>query len=382
MRQVQLMTPRKVIVGTGCSLNWIEDSLSEGYTKVILLSTRPIWDMLDGMLLEAAAKGLKVVKIDYDLSGEPTSDYFEKLRKTASAASADAIVGIGGGSVLDIAKLLAALADRKTPVSKCFGKNMLEPRRIGLYCLPTTSGTGSEVSPNAILLDSADGEKKGVISPYLLPDCTIIDPELTLSLPPKQTAETGMDALCHCVEAYMNKNAHTVVDAYAMKGVQLVYKNLLKAVLDGRNRPAREGMAIASMMGGLCLGPVNTCGVHALSYGLAGKYHLSHGLANALLLPEVMSFNIPGCQARISDLGKVLGVQMTRDTGRNAKAVVEVIRTLSAKCGIPQHLSELGVKAEDIPEMADMAMNVTRLLENNPREITREDAIQIYTNIL
>ena len=381
MNQIEIMTPGKIIVGCGCSSRWIEEALKAEMKKVVVLSVGPIWPMIEKQLSDAADQGMKIKKLDYTLVGEPTTEYFEELRKEAAAARPDAVVGVGGGSVLDIAKLLAALSDKKTPIEKCFGKGMLEGRKIGLFCAPTTAGTGSEVSPNAILLDSADGEKKGIISNFLLPDCTLVDADLTMSLPSKITAETGMDALCHCVEALMNKNAHPIIDTAALKGIELICKNLVKACRDGRNRPAREALATASMLGGLCLGPVNTCGVHALSYGLAGKYHLSHGLANALLLPEVMRFNRPVCLARYSLIARVLGMQVGKDNERNANMAIDYISQLSVQCGIPQHLSEIGIKATDIPEMADMAMNVTRLLQNNPREITREDVINIYENI-
>lgn len=381
MNQVTIMTPKKVVIGSDCFNAWIDEALQSSLKRVVVLSVAPIWPMLEASLQLAADKGLKLKKIDYTLAGEPTTDYFDVLRKEAASFRPDLIVGVGGGSVLDVAKLMAALCDRKTPISKCFGNGNLDKRGIALYCAPTTAGTGSEVSPNAILLDSQDGEKKGIISPYLLPDCTLIDPVFTMSLPAKITAETGMDALCHCVEAYINKNAHPFVDTYALRGIGLVCKNLLKACRDGRNKQAREALAMASMLGGLCLGPVNTCGVHALSYGLAGKYHMSHGLANALLLPEVLRFNKPACLARFGAMAKEIGLPYKYDNQQNADAVIDYIQELSAQCGIPQHLSEIGIKQEDIPEMADMAMNVTRLLCNNPREITREDVIKIYENI-
>lgn len=376
------MAPRKIIAGAGSASRWVDEALAAGCRKVAVLSTDPIWSFLEASLEEASRKGLETFRIDYRLKGEPTSDYFEQLRAQAAALEPDGIVGVGGGSVLDIAKLLAALSGTSTPVSECFGNGLVKERALALICLPTTSGTGSEVSPNAILLDSADGEKKGVISPRLLPDCTITDPCLTLSLPPRLTAETGFDALCHCVEAFINIHAHPIVDTYALRGVEMVCKYLERACKDGSDVQAREGMSIASMMGGLCLGPVNTCGVHALSYGLAGKYHLPHGLANALLLPEVLRFNAEACPERIAALAGAAGIAPSGNPQKDADAVIRAFAALSGRIGIPQHLSEVGVRAEDIPEMATMALNVTRLLSNNPREMTRPDIEGIYTNIL
>ncbi|MCR5276116.1 MAG: iron-containing alcohol dehydrogenase [Bacteroidales bacterium] len=381
MRPIEIVTPRQLVLGSGSIVRWAELAAREGWKRIAVLSVSPVWPLLEEALAEGERQGLDIRKIDYTLPGEPTTDYFEQLRAQAAALQPDAILGVGGGSVLDIAKLLAALTDQAGHVSAFFGKGLVPSRRIGLVCAPTTAGTGSEVSPNAILLDSADGEKKGIISPYLLPDCTLIDPALTLGLPPRITAETGMDALCHCLEAYINKFAHPLVDTAALRGIELVGKYLLRACRNGADMEAREALATASMLGGLCLGPVNTCGIHALSYGLAGKYHLSHGLANALLAAEVMRFNRPACLERYAAIARALDLPVSGDAGHDADLAIDYVAALSASCGIPQHLAEVGIRAEDIPEMAAMAMNVTRLLRNNPREIQLQDVIEIYQNI-
>ena len=381
MNPIEIVTPRHLVLGRGCIAGWAELSVREGWKRIAVLSVAPVWPLLEEPLREGEKQGLEVLKLDYTLAGEPTTDYFEQLRAQAAALRPDAILGVGGGSVLDIAKLLSALTDQEAPVTAFFGKGLVPGRRIGLICAPTTAGTGSEVSPNAILMDSADSEKKGIISPFLLPDCTLIDPALTVGLPPRITAETGMDAFCHCLEAYINKFSHPLVDTAALRGIELIGKFLLRACRDGHDLEAREALATASMLGGLGLGPVNTCGIHALSYGLAGKYHLSHGLANALLAAEVMRFNRPACLERYAAIARVLDLPVTGETGHDADLAIDYVAGLSAACGIPQHLSEVGIRAEDIPEMADMAMNVTRLLRNNPREIRRGDVLEIYQNI-
>src|SRR5262249_48336492 len=159
-----------------------------------------------------------------------------------------------------------------------------------LVCLPTTAGTGSEVSPNAILLDEADQLKKGVVSPYLVPDAAYVDPQLTRSVPPSVTAATGLDALTHCIEAYANKFAHPAVDLYALQGVGIIAQNLLRAVRNGGDMEARTELSLGSFYGGLCLGPVNTAAVHALAYPLGGQFHVAHGVSNAVLLPHVIRF--------------------------------------------------------------------------------------------
>lgn len=379
---IRLIQPQKIYAGAGASSQWIEEALTEGCKQVLVLSCEPLWSMVQPCLDLARAKGLRIHTLDYSYKGEPTTSLFADLLRQAEAFDADAVVGLGGGSVLDVAKLLAALLKGDQNIHEVFGNALLHKRHIALYCIPTTAGTGSEVSPNAILFDESDGEKKGIISPYLIPDASFIDPDMCLSLPSKLTAETGMDALCHCIEAYTNKFAHPAVDLYALQGIGLIVRNLEKACRDGQDKDARLAMSMASMYGGLCLGPVNTCGVHALSYGLAGKYHLSHGLANAVLLPEVLRFNQESDPSRTASMASVMGLPVLENERETAASVIETIAGISAACGIPAHLSQLGVREEDIPQLAGMAMNVTRLLKNNPREITFQDAVNIYQNLL
>ena len=247
--------------------------------------------------------------------------------------------------------------------------------------MPTTSGTGSEVSPNAILLDESDSLKKGVVSPYLMADAAYIDPKLTWSVPAKVTAETGMDALTHCIEAYTNKFAHPMVDMYALMGIKLIAANLERAVKDGKDKEAREAMSLGSMYGGLCLGPVNTAAVHALSYPLGGEFHISHGLSNAILLPSVMKFNYSANPARYADVAIACGVEPQTDTEKTAMRGVEFITELSKKCGIPTTLTELNIPEEAVGRMAKAAMNVQRLLKNNPRTVTETDARAIYESL-
>jgi len=291
------------------------------------------------------------------------------------------VLGIGGGSALDVAKLTAALSRDGPPVREVFGINLLQGRGLFLACLPTTSGTGSEVSPNAILLDEPDQMKKGVVSPHLVPDAAIVDPFLTLSVPPAVTAATGLDALTHCIEAYANKFAHPVVDLYALEGIRLISANLLRAVRDGADLEARAALALGSLYGGLCLGPVNTAAVHALAYPLGGRFHVAHGVSNAVLLCEVLRFNLPQATERYAKVALALGVEGNGSSLSLAQRGVDHLARLMQLCGVPQRLSELGVPREAIPSMAKAAMQVTRLLKNNPRPVTEHDAIQIYQAI-
>jgi alcohol dehydrogenase len=382
MRTIILQHPKRTVFGSGCLQDLSSDALVVHAERILVLAALPVLSVVEEPVSALQAQGKEVLTLKYDFPGEPTFRFFDQLLKMSETFRPTCVIGVGGGSVLDCAKLLAALIGSKQTLREVPGIHILKGRSIGLICLPTTSGTGSEMSPNAILLDDETMEKKGIISPYLVPDACYIDPKLTLSLPAKLTAETGMDALCHCIEAYTNKFAHPAVDLYALKGIERIGAHLLQACRDGNDLSAREGLSLGSMYGGLCLGPVNTSAVHALSYGLGGKYHVSHGLANAVLLPEVMLFNLPSCVEKTAQIALALGVPAQGTAEETALAGIEEIRTLSAACGIPQRLSELGIERESLPELVGIALNVKRLLNNNPREVSESDAMEIYSALM
>jgi alcohol dehydrogenase class IV len=247
--------------------------------------------------------------------------------------------------------------------------------------MPTTAGTGSEVSPNAILLDERDKLKKGIVSPYLIADVAYVDPQLTITVPAKITAETGMDALTHCIEAYTNKFAHPAIDMYALMGIKLIAGHLLRAVKDGNDLEAREALLLGSLYGGLCLGPVNTAAVHALSYPLGGEFHISHGLSNAILLPSVMKFNRSANLKKYAEVAIACGAPQGANDDETAQNGVDFITQLSKDCGIPTKLTEIGIPSEAVDHMAKAAMDVQRLLKNNPRPVTEADAKAIYESL-
>ncbi len=314
-----------------------------------------------------------MVEIVTDIPPEPTTAACEKLRAQARVFAPDLVLAVGGGSVLDVAKLVAALHDRSEPIASFYGIGVLTGRRTALVCVPTTAGTGSEVSPNALLFDKTTVAKKAVISPALVPDMAIIDPQLMLSLPPALTATTGIDALTHCLEAYANRAAHPIIDLYALEGVRLIGAHLARAVADGSDLAARSAVALGSLYGGLCLGPVNTAGVHALAYPLGGEFHLPHGLSIALMLPQVVRFNSTVMPERHAALAAALGASCAAD-------LPTALEQLIARCGIRLGLLSHGIPSDALPRIADAALLVTRLLKNNPREITRGDALAIYAS--
>jgi alcohol dehydrogenase class IV len=373
MKRVTLLQPGWIVFGEGCAVECADYFARKAVKRLLLVTSRSVASQL-GSLIESLSKaGCELVQT-LIVKPEPTKAEFEKLLESARAVHPEAVLGIGGGSALDVAKLIAALIHARQKVDDVFGVNLLDGRDLPLVCLPTTAGTGSEVSPNAVLLDEPAQLKKAVISPHLVPEATFVDPRLTLSVPPPVTAATGMDALTHCIEAYANRVAHPIVDVYALQGIRLISSNLLRAVRHGADLEARTQVLLGSLYGGLCLGPVNTAAVHALSYPLGGRFHVPHGVSNAVLLPHVLNFNLPEAEERYHEVAVALGANGTHSHG----AAVASVANLSKACGVPQRLADLGIPRQAIPEMAKSAMQVTRLLKNNVRPVSEEDAIRIY----
>ena len=386
------MQPQKIVFGTGCIQTLIDDYQRLGLRRLFVLTAPPIRPLIDDALGALSAGGT-AIEVFQDIVAEPTVSDFNRILDAARSFGADSVVGIGGGSVLDVTKLVAAFINSSQQVEDCFGTGLIRQRGLWFACLPTTAGTGSEVSPNAILLDERDHLKKGVVSPCLIADAAYVDPRLTWTVPAKVTADTGMDALTHCIEAYTNKFAHPAVDIYALEGIRLIAANLERAVRMASEQPvqrstssvqrqeAREALALGSLYGGLCLGPVNTAAVHALSYPLGGEFHIPHGLSNAILLPSVMRFNSPANQRRYAEVAVALGCQPGRDDAETAQRGVDFIYQLAAAVGIPDKLTALGIPQSAVDGMARAAMQVQRLLKNNPREVTEQDARDIYNSL-
>lgn len=380
MKEITLLQPGKIVFGTGCTEQFCKDFIALGFKRLFILTAPVIRPMIAEMDETLVKSGVTIEYFD-DIHQEPSVNDFKKILEIAREFKADSVIGVGGGSVLDLSKLVATLINSDQQIEDLFGIGFVKKRGVWFACMPTTSGTGSEVSPNAILLDERDALKKGVVSPHLMADAAYIDPKLTWTVPAKITAETGMDALTHCIEAYTNKFAHPVIDVYAIEGIRLIAANLQKAVDNGNDKDAREALSLGSMYGGLCLGPVNTAAVHALSYPLGGEYHISHGLSNAILLPSVMRFNMCANTKKYAEIAIACGVKPECCDEKTAEKGVEFITNLSKACGIPTSLTELGIPETAVEHMAKAAMNVQRLLRNNPREVTEEDAKDIYSSL-
>ncbi|MFV0383197.1 iron-containing alcohol dehydrogenase [Paracoccus sp. (in: a-proteobacteria)] len=314
------------------------------------------------------------VRVVDDVPPEPDIPAFDAVLAVARDHRPDLVVGLGGGSVLDVAKLVAALWDGDQTLDQVVGPNRVAGRRTRLAQVATTAGTGSEAGIRALLTDPQTKVKAAVESPYLLADIAILDPVLTYSVPPAVTAATGIDAMAHCVEAFTNIRAHDLIDGYARMGIALVGKYLRRAVENGADTEARAGMMLASYYGGLCLGPVNTAAGHALAYPLGTRLSLPHGLANAIIFPHVLAFNQPVRPEKTAEIVAALGLQNVRDP----QTLLAAAHGFCAGLGVEMRLSAHGADAVALESWAAEAHAIRRLMDNNPRDMTAGDVLTIY----
>lgn len=376
MKLVNLQQPKRIVFGPG-ALQQAAEIVDLGIRRVLIVTSTPIVPLSRPLVEALEARGATVT-VYGGVDTEPSISVFEAVLEVARLARPEAVIGIGGGSPLDTAKAVAALHDSEQGIRDVFGIGLLKGRKTHLLCLPTTAGTGSEVSPNAIFLDEADLLKKGVISPFLVPDAAYVDPLLTHTVPPPVTAATGVDAMIHCLEAFANKFAHPAVDLYALEGIRRISAHLARAVKQPDDAEARENLALGALYGGLCLGPVNTAAVHALAYPLGGEFKVSHGVSTALLLAPVVDFNIPAAPDRYAAIARAMGVDVQGSDEKVARLGQQRMVELCEECGLPSRLSQVGVPEEALPRIVKAGMTVQRLLKNNPREVTAEDAERIY----
>jgi len=318
-----------------------------------------------------------------NIKNEPTiTEVDQAIDDLNIASNYDGIIGIGGGSSIDVAKLLAVSGSVKDSIKNYIGTNLIDKPGIPMIMLPTTSGTGAEATHNAIVKDKKEGWKKGVVSPYLIPDLVILDPELTLSVPPKITAETGIDAFTHAIECFICNKSNLMSDLFALDSMRLINKYLRRAVKNGGDKEARYYMALGSLYGGIAITNSGGGGVHALAYLLGGKYNISHGLSNSILLADVMEFNAKAVPEKFIKVAEVMGIEIANFSKEKVvKSVVDEIRKLVNDVGITIKGFEVSEKILD--NLAKMAISEQqRLLENNPRPISYEDARQIYKKSL
>jgi alcohol dehydrogenase class IV len=288
---------------------------------------------------------------------------------------------LGGGSSIDVTKVVSILVTNGGPIDRYIGVDLVEKPGIPTIMLPTTSGTGSEVTPIAILTDTKDKLKKGIVSPYLYASVAIVDPILTISVPPKITANTGMDALVHAIESYIGKKANPFTECLSLKAIRLISENLRTAVTDCENIEARYNMSLGSLLAGIAFANAGVGAVHALAYPLGGQFHLPHGLSNTLMLRYVMEYNIVSRLDKFAKIAEAMGENIKGLSIRDAaQLALDAMVKLAEDINVPTKLRQVEIPKEAIPQLAEAGIKVTRLLSNNPRKLSLEDIIQIYTN--
>ena len=310
---------------------------------------------------------------------EPEISIVEDCTRAYREGGHDGLIGVGGGSAIDIAKGVAAFASHEGPLAELFGVDLVKRKGPPLIAIPTTAGTGSEVTNVAIFSDKQAQLKKGIVSDYLLPDVALVSPLMTLTCPRSVTAASGVDALVHAIESYLSVNASPITDAIALGAIKLIVKALPKAYANPSNLQAREDMATASLMAGMAFGNAGVGAVHALAYPLGGRFNIAHGVSNALLLPYVMEWNKLACVERMRDIADAMGVRVTHLSDKDAADLaVKAMADLCAAVEIPSGLRSFNVPEDAIPAMAEEASKIDRLMRNNPRKLTAADIEKIY----
>lgn len=382
----QFQTANHLIAGPN-SIEKVGEHLSLLGTEVksALIITQPSMKRLgfvEKLIHQLSDKGVSAY-VNIDVLPEPTVENIEEVFQAISKEQYDVLIGFGGGSVLDATKILSVLQTNNQSIRELLGTDLVKNPGTPTILIPTTSGTGSEVTPNAIVTLPDEELKIGIVSKYLLPKLVVLDPVLTLSLPRPITAATGMDAFTHSLESFISNKSNLISDMVALESIRLISSSIIEAYQNGNSVEAREKMLVGSMYGGMALTSAGTAAVHALAYPLGGKFKIPHGVANSMLLPHVMEFNMDAIEDRLFLVAEPMGIKIEGfSKAEVARKVVNRIVEWTNVLEIPQNLKEYGVKEEDVPELALSASKVTRLLNNNPKEVSLKDMEGIYRKLL
>ena len=370
-----------VLVGPDTS-NQLGDLAAAMGIKRALIVTDP--GIIQFGLLDTAIENLKANNIELSIYSDVVADPPESVVIDAVAAAqafrCDGVIGFGGGSSMDVAKLLAVLIKGEQQLADIYGVDQINGGRLPLIQVPTTAGTGSEATMVSIIT-TGETTKAGVVSRTLLADKVILDAKLTLGLPPAVTAATGIDAMVHAIEAYTSQRLkNPLSDMLAREALRLMAGNITTAVKQGDNVEARSAMLLGAMMAGQAFANAPVAAVHALAYPLGGNYHIPHGLSNSLVLPHVLRFNAPVASELYAELAPIIMPNQTlpADTLEVSDALADYFLTLAADLGLPTTLRQMNIPEPDLPMLAEEAMLQQRLLINNPREVSFDDALSIY----
>jgi len=337
--------------------------------------------LIDPLVASLQAENFKV-SVYSDVIADPPEPVVLQAATSARHSGIDLVIGVGGGSSMDVAKLIAVLLGGDQNLKSMYGIGNVKGSRLPLIQIPTTAGTGSEVTPISIVTTGAT-TKSGVVSPQLYADLAILDAALTVGLPPKVTAATGIDAMVHAIEAYTTRlKKNPLSDMLARQALQLLSKNLVPACEDGKNLAARQAMLLGAMLAGQSFANAPCAAVHALAYPIGGIFHVPHGLSNSLVLPHVLRFNAPEAATMYAELAEIVCQDAHGSSEAKCQTLIAHMEGLAKQVGIETSLREVGIAASDLDRLADDAMLQTRLLTNNPRSVTRDDARAIYAAAL
>ena len=380
MQGFEFNTVRQIINGAGSALQLAEQCRRLGMDRPMLVTDPGLVaiGLIAPVVAALESEGFSPVMFDQVREDPPEATVLAAAALGREAA-VDGVIAVGGGSSMDVAKVVAVLLGGHQPLAELYGVGMVRGERLPLVLVPTTAGTGSEVTPVAVIT-TGETTKAGVSSPVLLPDAAVLDADLTLGLPPAVTAMTGVDAMVHAIEAYTSRHQkNPISDNLARQALVLLSRNIRTAVLDGQNRGARESMLLGACLAGQAFANAPVAAVHALAYPLGGHYHIPHGLSNSLVLPSVLEFNAAEASALYGELAElVIGEPVPGSAEEKTEALVDALRTLIEDVSLPATLAQAGVSEGDLEMLAEDAMLQQRLLVNNPRDVAYDDALAIY----
>jgi alcohol dehydrogenase class IV len=380
----EFRTPGTIFSGPGSVAKIGDLRLLQGARHVLLVTD----EVLAGLgFANTVCKALREKNIDttvFDaVEPEPTAKTVRTLVSQLADANVDAVIGLGGGSPMDVAKLAAFLLNSSQELEEIYGVGLATGERLPVIMIPTTAGTGSEVTSVAVVTADS-GDKAAVLGPQFLADAAILDAVLTLGLPHKTTAATGVDAMVHAIEAYtsgVRKNPAS--DGMALQAMSLLYANIRKVIEDGADLGARHAMLNGSMLAGLAFANATVGAVHALAYPIGGLFHVSHGGSNAVVLTPVMRFNLPMAAAHYAEIARFVMPELGNDTDDvAANTLIETLGKLVPAVGLEDRLSDFGIVGEDVSALCEGALRQARLLSYNIRNIESDDISDIYRQVL
>ena len=380
MQDFSFSSVKTVINGLGSCRRQLGSSARQlGITRALIVTDNGIVNsgLIEPALASLTEAGISSV-VYTDVVADPPESVVEQSLAFAKEQGIDGVIGLGGGSSLDVAKVIALLTHSSQTLQQVYGVGNAQGTRLPLIQIPTTAGTGSEVTPIAIIT-TGETTKQGIVSPLLLADIALLDAELTVRLPPAVTAATGVDAMVHAIEAYTSKlRKNPYSDVLACEALRLLSRHIVTAVEDGHNLEARQAMLFGAMLAGQAFANAPVAAVHALAYPLGGHYHISHGLSNSLVLPHVLHFNLPVAYPLYAQLANVINPYARAKPMTLAEYFIDALQTVIHAIKLPSRLRQVNVPESDLLMLAKDAMLQQRLLINNPRELSEADALAIY----